>query len=1034
MKRKIVLSLISIILVLYANAQLTSVFTDKDLIFKEAINHFTFNNQDLADNMFNRYTERTKGEISTDLFKMESKLYELIIAFETGKPNAEELLTEFEKYYSSSILMNDAFIAQGNFYFKQKDYHSAMITYEKIDLDGLEYYKEDDVKFKLAYSYFVKRQFDKASYLFKDLSLTNRRYFYPSNYYYGLCMFLNSDFERAINSFSIIQNTEEYKNYIPYYLIQLYFSQGDYDKAIEVGEEKLKMAEVENYYIIHQLVGQSYFQKKDYEKALPHLEIYEKNTEKLTESDFYHLGFLYHLAGKCNDAIRCMSELTNLKTEVGQNANYYIADCYLITGDKESARTAFKNAGSMDFNQFIKEESILNYGKLSSEMGYDREAINALMQITDSSPYYLETQGVLKNIFINTKDYSVAQTTLEELNDVSSYLFEAYQIVSYYKALQEINDGQYDKAEEDLLKAEKISRDINTSIQSQYWLGDLMHKKGDYEQSNKYFDKYFILIKGIENFEELTLPPFAHYIQGYNYYKLKNYPASIQHFQSTVNKFKEFKSVDVKLKNRMTDDAYIRLGDAYFYSRQLKESLNNYNTAIIRKADNSDYALFQKAMIMGLDKKEFEKLAILNDLISNYRSSGIRPLAIFELATTYNDLNQFEKAYDLYSAIIKEYKAETNIANKAFLKMGLLSYNKGDIETSIINYKSALSNNPNAETKKEALLALEEIYVNDKKNTEEFISYLQTFPDVKIEGLYKDSLNFVTARLQFENDSVDGALKSLNNYLDKYDKGYYALDARYYRAESYLRKKNYSMALKDFEFVIAQGFNNFYEPSLYKAAVINFNHLKNYNKALSYYKDLVSIVKDENRKYEVQLGIMRSAFMINDFDNVTNYGNFIINNQLTTDKEKSAAHYYIGKVAESNKKYDTALLHLNKVIKENPNSNLAAESRYLISKVYFNRKELDLSKKMISDASAKNSAYPYWVAKGLILLSDISMQKNDIFNAKAALEAIQENFREDKEILKEVEEKLAIIAGIEATKSRIETESEEGIIKMETPK
>lgn len=59
---------------------------------------------------------------------------------------------------------------------------------------------------------------------------------------------------------------------------------------------------------------------------------------------------------------------------------------------------------------------------------------------------------------------------------------------------------------------------------------------------------------------------------------------------------------------------------------------------------------------------------------------------------------------------------------------------------------------------------------------------------------------------------------------------------------------------------------------------------------------------------------------------------------------------------------------------------------------------------MITDASAKNSAYPYWVAKGLILLSDISMQKNDIFNAKAALEAVQENFREDKEILKEVEE------------------------------
>ena len=1034
MKSKITLSLLFVLFVLHGNSQLSSVFTDKDLIFKEALNHYNFNNADQADILFRRYTERTKGEISTDLLKMESKLYELIIAFESDRDNAEDLLRLFEKYYSSSILLNDAFIAQGNHYFRQKDYSSAMITYEKIDLDGLEYYSEDEVKFKLAYSYFVKRQFDKASYIFKDLSLTNRKYFFPSNYYYGLCMFLNSDFERAINSFSIIQNNEEYKNYIPYYLVQLYFNQGDYDKAIEIGEEKLKMPDVENYYNIHQLVGQSYFQKKDYEKALSHLENYEKNTEKLSESDFYLLGFLYHQAGKCDETIRCMSELTSQKTEIGQNANYYIADCYLINGDKESARTAFKNAGSQDFNLFIKEECILNYGKLSSEMGFDREAINALMQITDSSPYYLETQGVLKNIFINTKDYSVAQATLEELNDVSSYLYEAYQIVSYYKALQEINDGLYEKAEEDLLKAEKISRDIKTSIQTQYWLGDLMHKKGDYFESNKYFDRYFILIRGIENFEELTLPPFAHYIQGYNYYKLKNYPASIQHFQSTISRFKEFGSLNTDLKNRITDDSYIRLGDAYFYNRQFKESLNSYNTAIAKKADNSDYALFQKAIIIGLEKKDFEKITILNDLITNYKSSGVRPLAIFELASTYNDIQQFDKAYNLFFNIINEYKSETNIANRAFLKMGLISYNKGDIETAITNYKSALNNNPDAKNKKEALLALEEIYVNDKKDTEEFIAYLQTLPDVKIEGIYKDSLNFITAKLQYENDNVDDALNMLNIYLDKYDQGYYALDARYYRAESYLRKKNYNAALKDFEFILAKGFNNFYESALYKAAVINFNYLKNYNKALDYYKELVSLAKDENKKYEVQLGIMRSAFMINDFENVTSYGNFIINNPLTTDKEKSAAHYYIGKVAEANKKYDSALLHLNRVIKENPNSNLAAESRYLISKVYFNRKEIDLAKKMITEASAKNSAYPYWVAKGLILLSDISMQKNDIFNARAALEAVQENFREDKAILKEVEEKLSIIAGIEASKSRIDTENEDGTLKMDVPK
>ncbi|MEZ4907046.1 MAG: tetratricopeptide repeat protein [Saprospiraceae bacterium] len=404
-----------------------------------------------------------------NLLTSEAKLYPLIIDYLIDDENNEE---NFENYYtdnSTSILLNDALIAKGNYYFRNSEYGRAIDSYEQIDLDGLEYYKEDEVKFKLAYSYFVKQQFDKASLIFKDLSLTQRKYYYPSNYYYGICQFLNSDFDRAINSFDIIQNSPDYKNYIPYYLVQLYFTQGNYNKTIEVGEEKLKLPEVENYYNIHQLVGQSYFIKKEYEKALPHLELYEKNTAKLSESDFYQLGYMYHEIGDCVNSIKNFIELTGLNSQLGQYANYYIADCYLRQNNKESARSAFKNASSLSFDKLVQEESLLNYGKLSSEMGYDREAINTLNSISDNSAYYSEAQSILKGIFINTKDYAAAQKILEDMDNVTPQLYEAYQIVSYYKALQEINDGKYDIATEDLLKAEKISRDIRTSIQTNYW-------------------------------------------------------------------------------------------------------------------------------------------------------------------------------------------------------------------------------------------------------------------------------------------------------------------------------------------------------------------------------------------------------------------------------------------------------------------------------------------------------------------------------------------------------------------------------------
>ena len=1035
MKKSLYIIVCIIFLMQIANAQMTSTYTEDLKIYKEAKNHYENKNMELARQEFQSFLNSgRKINKVKDIYYAESKLYLIKIAFETGQDYGEDLVKQFEKEFSAHVLLNEAYIAQGRYYFNKKDYTAAIETYEKINLDGLNFYTEDEVKFNLAYSYFVKKEFEKASVLFRELSLTDRKYYYPAHYYYGICQFLKNDFERAINSFNIIQNTDEYRQYVPYYLVQLYFTQGDYDKTIKVGEAKIKIKDVTNYYKINHLIGQSYFLKKDYASALPYLEIYEHNIDKLRAEDFYQLGYIYHQLGKCDKAIKALKEISTLKNAMGQNSNYYLADCYFKIGDKESARTAFKNASDLDFNKMIKEESLFNYGKLSAETGYDREAIKSLLSISEESQYYLEAQNVLKDVFVNTKDYKKAQETLEKLDNVSSQLFQAYQAVSYYKALQEINDGNLTEAEKDLYKAEKVNRDINIAIKTHYWLADLLQRKGEYINSNQYIDRYFIMAKGVDVDDEITTVPYGKYIQGYNYYKLKNYPYSTDRFLEAISLFNKQKTEKIDLKRKLIADSHLRVADAYFFDKKLDEAVKHYDFVINKNAAHTAYALYQKAIIAGLQNKPFEKVAILEEILEKYPKSVIRPNAFLELANTYNSLKQYEKAYDVYKTIVEEFKNQTKLQNEAYLKMGLIGYNKGSIDSAIENYKKVIDNNPDAESKQEALTSLEEIYVNDKKNANEYFDYVKTVPGVKVDGLYKDSLNFATAKVYFEEDSIDQAISSFDNYLKVYDQGYYALDAHYLRAESYLTKKKYSKAFKDFKYIIDQGFNSYYEPALYKAAIISFNYLKNYSTALKYYKKLDGLVKDDNKRYDVQLGAMRSAFRINNFSNVQKYGSKILNNALTSPKERSAAHYYIGKVAESNKKYDTALRHLNKVIKQNRNSNWAAEARYLISKIYYHRNELSLVKKMIQDANVKNSAYPYWVAKGLILMSDIFVGQKDLFNARAALEAVLENYKEDKGILKEVKSKLENVAQLEEKNSRVEKSNPDGTIKLDSIK
>ena len=70
---------------------------------------------------------------------------------------------------------------------------------------------------------------------------------------------------------------------------------------------------------------------------------------------------------------------------------------------------------------------------------------------------------------------------------------------------------------------------------------------------------------------------------------------------------------------------------------------------------------------------------------------------------------------------------------------------------------------------------------------------------------------------------------------------------------------------------------------------------------------------------------------------------------------------------------------------------------------------METAEQLAQESMEANGEYPYWVAKSLILTADILTEKGDYFNAKAALEAVIENFQDDQEILDEANNKLAAV-------------------------
>jgi hypothetical protein len=97
----------------------------------------------------------------------------------------------------------------------------------------------------------------------------------------------------------------------------------------------------------------------------------------------------------------------------------------------------------------------------------------------------------------------------------------------------------------------------------------------------------------------------------------------------------------------------------------------------------------------------------------------------------------------------------------------------------------------------------------------------------------------------------------------------------------------------------------------------------------------------------------------------------------------------------------------------------SAEARYRIAELLVLSGNDLAAEEAAMKATQENSNYPYWVAKALILLSDIAVRRKDYFNAKAPLEAVIENFVGDAQLVREANQKLTEIQVMEQADSRL---------------
>ncbi|MDQ6890389.1 MAG: tetratricopeptide repeat protein, partial [Bacteroidota bacterium] len=438
--------------------------TDPEKSFKEAKEYFIKGEYSLAYPLLkplkDKYPENTQS--SHAYLNQDIDYYYIVCGLKLNQSVAEDAAQRYIDAANNEPRQQIMSYNLAKYYFTKNDYARAVVFYERAGYDNLSNEEIADAKFELAYSYFNLKQFDKAKPLFNEIhQLPSNKYYYDANYYYGFISFQQKDYAEALSSFKKVETIEKYQGLVPYYIADIYYAQGKKDEALRYGEQALLRNDVYYRKDLNLLIGQIYFEKKEFAKALPLLEAYVNSSDKVSKEIMYELSYAYYDGNQVEKAIEGFKQLSNEKDSLGQNSMYLLGDLYLRSNQKQNARNAFQYSASNNSNRKQQEISRFNYAKLSYELGYQDVALSEMNKFLDlypTSTYADEAKEILINLLANTNNYSDALALYESFNKPTASMQKVYPKLLFGKATEYINDQKITQAD-DLLT--RIIRDPN---------------------------------------------------------------------------------------------------------------------------------------------------------------------------------------------------------------------------------------------------------------------------------------------------------------------------------------------------------------------------------------------------------------------------------------------------------------------------------------------------------------------------------------------------------------------------------------------
>lgn len=972
-------------------AQKTEIQTNFDAKFHHAIN--LYNNKAYAGAQ-KLFSEISENSTYFQNIKTDADFYDAMCAIKLNQDGADSKVISFVKNHPYSSKKEKAFLNVGNYYFANRNASHALKWYQKINPKSLTVKEQDELNYKMGYTLLVSNYLADAKTKFANL-LSSPIYGNDARYFYGYISYKQENYGEAEDNLVELANDETYKSKANYYLLDIAFKGGKFEKAVQIGEKIFPETKKKQQSEVAKIIGESYFNIGEYEKAIPYLKQYKGKEGRWNNTDYYYLGYAYYKQEAYDTAIQNFNKIIGGNNKIAQNAYYHLGECYLKATKKTEALNAFKNASEMDFDATITSDGALNYAKLSYEEGNPYKSVPEVLKEYLAkyplSPNKQEISGLLITSYLHQQDYQGAIDYLEANKSPENDLLANE--VSLYRGIQLFNEQKLNQAIPHFLIATKSSND-QIQNKAKYWMAETDYLLGNYKNALNGFSS--VISFNIEEAKNIN------YNIGYAHFKLKNYEVSANYFQ----KFLTQKSDSYDLN----DDALNRLGDSYYASKDYVNAVNAYHAIIEQGGVGADYASYQKAMSYGFSGKNQQKINVLQTIVADYQNSNLVDDALFQQASTYTSLGKSSKANTAYNDLLNKFP-KSSYTPSVLLRQGLLFYNDGKNTNALEKFKIVVAQYPNSNEAKQAVTNARNVYVDIGK-VNEYALWVKDISFVNVTNSDIDNTTYEAAENKFLDNNTSKAIEGFNTYLNSFPNGLHALKAHYYLAELYFKSNPKGNAIPHYKYVIDKEKNQFTEKSLANLSQL-FLENEDWDNGIIL---LERLEKDANYAQNIifaQSNLMKGYYKKEAYAKAVTYAEKVLSNDKIDQTVDEDAKIIIARSALKTEDYRTAEEYYD-IVDQTASGELKAET--LCYKAFFlnEAKIYDESNEVIQTLIANYSTYKYWGVKSYIIMAKNHYALKDAYQATYILDNVIKNFTQYKDLIEEAKNVLSEIKNKES--------------------